>query len=160
MKVKIKKLHEDAVIPQYAKPGDSGFDFVALEDTVITPQSTVMVKTGIAVEIPEGFELQVRPRSGTSFKTPLRVSNSPGTVDSGYRGPCNVLLTNTAQFNASVSIKSPFDDAWYDNNTQFIKKGDRIAQGVICPVIRAEFELVDELSDSERGVSGFGSSGK
>jgi dUTP pyrophosphatase len=135
---------------------------VALEDTVIDPMQTKMVKTGIAVEIPEGFELQVRPRSGTSFKTPLRVSNAPGTVDSGYRGECCVLLTNTFPPAGSwMTLQSPFDGiGGYDQNTQFIKKGDRIAQGVICPVIRAEFEEVEELSDSERGSSGFGSSGK
>lgn len=152
MKVKIKKLHPDAVVPKYAKPGDSGFDFVALEDTMIGPGETKLVKTGIAVEIPEGFELQVRPRSGTSLKTPLRVANAPGTVDSGYRGECCVILTNTAV--------GEYDSNNHHTNTQFIKKGDRIAQGVICPVIRAEFEEVEELSDSERGTGGFGSTGK
>jgi dUTP pyrophosphatase len=157
MKVRVKKLHPDAVVPQYAKPGDSGFDFVALEDTVIGPGETKLVKTGIAVEIPEGFELQVRPRSGTSLKTPLRVANAPGTVDSGYRGECCVIMTNTSNFNTTV-IKG-VDEKWYQENTQFIKKGDRIAQGVICPVIRAEFELAEELSDSVRGVGGFGSTG-
>lgn len=145
MKVKIKKLHPDAVIPKYAKDGDSGFDFVALEETEIYPGETKLVKTGIAVEIPVGFELQVRPRSGTSLKTPLRVANAPGTVDSGYRGECCVIMTHIGA---------------YDVNPFIIKKGDRIAQGVICPVIRAEFELVEELSDSERGSGGFGSTGK
>lgn len=153
MKVKVKKLHPDAVIPTYAKPGDSGFDFVSIQDVCIFPGQTVMVETGIAVEIPEGFELQVRPRSGMSFKTPLRVSNSPGTVDSGYRGPCNVLLTNTSNPN------NPFTNEFTNGNAQFIRKGDRIAQGVVCPVIKVEFEEVTELSDSVRNESGFGSSG-
>lgn len=161
MKVKIKKLHLDAIIPEYKTSGASGFDLVALEDTILRPRETKLVKTGIAVEIPEGFELQVRPRSGTSFKTPLRVSNSPGTVDSDFRGECCVILQNTSNFeDDSISIKGSIDDKWYPKNTQFIKKGERIAQGVICPVVRAEFEVVEELSDSTRGADGFGSTGK
>ena len=159
MKVKIKKLHPDAVIPEYAKPGDSGFDFVALEDTKIYPGQTKLVKTGIAVEIPEGFELQVRPRSGTSLKTPLRVANAPGTVDSGYRGECCVILTNTTGIEKHAVVQDE-QAVIVGGEIQYIKKGDRIAQGVICPVIRAEFEVVEELSNSERGVGGFGSTGK
>lgn len=159
MKVRVKKLHPDAVIPQYQSLGASGFDLVALEDTVILPCATKMVKTGIAVEVPQGFELQVRPRSGTSLKTPLRVVNSPGTVDSDYRGECCVIMQNTAGHSMNTQIKA-FDGTWVDGNSQLIKKGERIAQGVICPVVRAEFEEATELSDSARGASGFGSTGK
>lgn len=149
MNVKIKRLHPDAVIPKYATPGAAGFDLVAIETVTIRPGETLLVKTGIAVEIPQGYELQVRPRSGTSLKTPLRVANAPGTVDSDYRGEVCVIMTNTH----------------YDCiNTEFgqfhFHKGERIAQGVICPVIQANFEEVTELSDTSRGTGGFGSTGK
>jgi dUTP pyrophosphatase len=144
MKVQIKKLSPDAVIPEYKTSGASGFDLVALEDIEILPGETKMIKTGLAFSVPEGFELQVRPRSGTSLKTPLRVANSPGTVDSDYRGECCVIMTNTSKMLI----------------TQCIKKGDRVAQGVICPVVRAEFEVVEDLSETVRGAGGFGSTGK
>jgi dUTP pyrophosphatase len=158
MKVKIKKLHPDAVIPEYKTAGASGFDLVALEDTLVMPGETKMVKTGIAVEVPEGYELQVRPRSGTSLKTPLRVANSPGTVDSDYRGECCVIMTNMG---VAMSLdNTPGKTRLSMSASQMIKKGDRIAQGVICPVVHVEFEEVQELSDSIRGSSGFGSSGK
>lgn len=156
MKLKVKKLHPDAVVPEYKTAGASGFDLVALEDTEIYPGQTLMVKTGIAVEVPEGYELQVRPRSGTSLKTPLRVANSPGTVDSDYRGECCVIMTNTQ---LALEKNHPLAHT-IANGPQQIKKGERIAQGVICPVMRVEFELVEELSDSTRGAGGFGSTGK
>jgi len=151
MKVQIKKLHPDAVIPKYATVGSAGFDLVAVEDVVIEAGFTILVKTGIAVAVPPGFELQIRPRSGTSLKTALRVANSPGTVDSDYRGEICVIMTNAKSHptTGNVFLYDPIE----------IKKGDRIAQGVICPVYQAEFEEVETLDETARGAGGFGSTG-
>lgn len=189
MNVKIKRLHPAAVIPQYAKPGDSGFDLVAIEDVIIAPGETALVPTGLAFEIPEGYELQVRPRSGISLRTKLRVANSPGTVDSGYIGEVKVIVDNIAQLRTTVSEIIDYDyeenpiswgyetnvemgvvydlndeDAMlshgdYPHGTCIIRAGDRIAQAVITPVERATFEVVDELTESERGTGGFGHTG-
>lgn len=151
MKIKFKQLHPDAVLPKYATPGASGFDLVAIEDISLAAGVTKLVKTGLSVEIPEGYELQIRPRSGISLKTPLRIPNSPGTVDFDFRGEVCVIMTNTSvAFNES--------DGW--SKVYTIKKGDRIAQGVICPVVQAELEFVEELSQTERGSGAYGSTGK
>ncbi|WP_163257906.1 dUTP diphosphatase [Bacillus paranthracis] len=144
LRVKIKRV-KDVELPRYAKPGDSGFDLVAAEDTIIWPGETKVVQTGLAFEIPPGYELQVRPRSGMTRNTKLRVVL--GTVDSGYRGEVGVLVDNIE------SVKGKF------MNSQMIEKGTRIAQGVIAPVITAHFDEVDELSHSERGTNGYGSTG-
>lgn len=144
LRVKIKRV-KDVELPRYAKPGDSGFDLVAAEDTIIWPGETKVVPTGLAFEIPPGYELQVRPRSGMTRNTKLRVVL--GTVDSGYRGEVGVLVDNTER-PISLNMKA-----------HVIEKGTRIAQGVIAPVITAHFEEVDELSDSERGTNGYGSTG-
>jgi dUTP pyrophosphatase len=146
MRVQIKKLHPDAVIPKYQTKGASGFDLHALEDVEISYGETKLVKTGLAVAVQEGFELQVRPRSGLSLKTGLRVANAPGTVDSDYRGECCVVMHHT------------FNNLQYGKPI-LIKKGDRIAQGVICPVVQAELEVVSELDETVRGAGGFGSTG-
>lgn len=151
MKVKIKKLHPDAVIPQYATPGAAAFDLVAVEDVSLLPGETKLVKTGLSVDVGFGYELQVRPRSGVSLKTPLRVANAPGTVDSDYRGEVCVIMTNTTDVPSNVSA------VFY---TQNIKKGDRIAQGVVQKVEQAEFEVVESLDETQRGSGGFGSTGK
>jgi dUTP pyrophosphatase len=142
MKLKIKKLNEEAQIPKYATPGAAGFDLSAIETIGIGPGETKLVKTGLAVAVPIGYELQVRPRSGTSLKTGLRVANAPGTVDSDYRGEVCVIMNNTG------------------NEHYYIAKGDRIAQGVICPVFQVEFEETDTLDDTARGAGGFGSTGR
>ncbi|MED4399804.1 dUTP diphosphatase [Metabacillus fastidiosus] len=139
MNVKIKRLSEHAVIPKYAKQGDSGFDLVAVEDVLIKPGETRKVPLGLAFEIPEGYELQIRPRSGITSKTKLRVQF--GTVDAGYRGEIAAIVDNIG------------------NDLAKVQKGDRIAQGVIAPVIKATFEETDELSESERGDKGFGFTG-
>ncbi|GAB6454759.1 dUTP diphosphatase [Bacillus cereus] len=144
LRTKIKRVR-DVELPRYAKPGDSGFDLVAAEDTIIWPGETKVVPTGLAFEVPPGYELQVRPRSGMTRNTKLRVVL--GTVDSGYRGEVGVLVDNTeipkvANMQAHV-----------------IEKGTRIAQGVIAPVVTAHFVEVDELSESDRGTGGFGSTG-
>lgn len=151
MKVRIKKVNPDAVIPKYATSGAAGFDLVSMEDLVLSGGDTRAVKTGLVVEIPPGFEMQIRPRSGLSLKTALRVANAPGTVDSDYRGEVAVIMTN------SSGAGDMFGNGRGDMET--IKKGDRIAQGVIVPVVQAEFEEVEELSDTERGAGGFGSTG-
>lgn len=156
MKIKIKKLHKDAIIPKYAHEGDSGFDLFALEEIVIPAGETKLIGTGLSFEIPLGWELQVRPRSGLSLKTPLRISNSPGTVDASFRGEVCIILTNIADNH----YKSEFGNLIYGCGDQHIKKGDRIAQGVICPIIQAEFELADDLENTERGSNGFGSTGQ
>ncbi|PGW24532.1 dUTP diphosphatase [Bacillus thuringiensis] len=144
LRVKIKRL-KDVELPKYAKPGDAGFDLVAAEDTVIWPGETKVVPTGLAFEIPPGYELQVRPRSGMTRNTKLRVVL--GTVDSGYRGEVGVLVDNNER-PISLNMKA-----------HVIEKGTRIAQGVIAPVVTAHFVEVDELLDSERGKGGFGSTG-
>ncbi|WP_419886792.1 dUTP diphosphatase [Paenibacillus sp. B-A-8] len=157
-----------AELPQYAKPGDSGFDLVAQEDYVVEPGQTVKVRTGICVELPVGYELQVRPRSGISANTKLRVANSPGTGDSSYRGEICVLIDNIAQAFRYDSVRFYGLDGYLTSdkrivpgadNTYLIRKGDRVAQAVIAPVYRASFEVVSELAESERGAGGFGSSG-
>lgn len=142
VKVEIKKLVPDAILPEYAHKTDAGADVFAIEETPIPPHKTVLVKTGISVAIPVGYEIQVRPRSGLSLKTELRVANAPGTIDSDYRGEICVIMSNTG------------------NLTQTIKKGDKIAQLVIAPVPMIEWVEVDELSSTERGEGGFGSTDK
>ncbi|MDA1802655.1 dUTP diphosphatase [Bacillus cereus group sp. BY6-1LC] len=144
LRTKIKRVR-DVELPKYAKPGDSGFDLVAAEDTIIWPGETKVVPSGLAFEIPPGYELQVRPRSGMTRNTQLRVVL--GTVDSGYRGEVGVLVDNTEIPEAA------------NMQAHVIEKGTRIAQGVIAPVITAHFEEVDELSHSERGTNGYGSTG-
>lgn len=169
MNVKIKKLSEHAVIPKYAKQGDSGFDLVAVEDVIIDPGQTMKVPVGLAFEIPKGFELQIRQRSGITSNTPLRVQF--GTVDSGYRGEVSVTVDNMIRDRLSLDSEYSGLYAFGTNNqtvelngkrpllTYVVHKGDRIAQGVIAPVIKAVFEEVEELSESERGDKGFGSTG-
>lgn len=144
LRTKIKRVR-DVELPRYAKPGDSGFDLVAAEDTIIWPGETKVVQTGLCFEIPPGFELQVRPRSGISRNTKLRVIL--GTVDSGFRGEVGVIVDNTER-NLGTNMKA-----------HIIERGTRIAQGVIAPVETAHFVEVDELSESDRGSNGFGSTG-
>lgn len=165
MNIKIKRLHSDAVIPKYAHAGDSGFDLVAVEDVVIEPGETKSIPTGLAFEIPEGFELQVRPRSGITLKTKLRVQL--GTVDSNYRGEVGVIVDNIAvdvygnvsQYLTHVDGTDYRTSELYPNDTYLIRKGDRIAQGIIAAVAKTDFKEVDELSDTERSNKGFGSTG-
>lgn len=139
VRTKVKKFHEEAVLPKYAKPGDAGVDLVAIEDTVIGPGETVIIKTGLGFEIPPMFEMQVRPRSGISVKTKLRVIL--GTIDSGFRGEVGVIVENVGSEAAMVG------------------KGMRIAQAVLAPVCTAHFVEVDYLGESERGTGGYGSTG-
>lgn len=151
MKIRVKKLHPDAVVPKYATNGSSGFDLVAIEDVIIQPGQTKLVKTGLAVDVGPYYEMQVRPRSGLSLKTNLRVANSPGTVDADYRGEVCVIMENTMNM---------FNYPATSNGVAIIKKGERIAQGVVCPVMQADIEVVDYLDETDRGSGGFGSTGK
>lgn len=170
MNVNIKRLSPDAQIPAYAHATDAGFDLVAAEDVIIEPGETACVPTGLAFEIPEGFEMQIRPRSGITLKTPLRVQL--GTVDSGYRGEVGVIVDNINRdtdvekdflIDISDNIVSAHDylGAWdhFAKGSYIIRKGDRLAQAVIKPVEQAVFTEVNALGDSDRGADGFGSSG-
>jgi len=143
MKVRIKKLHENAIIPEYQTEGAAGFDLHALDEACVYPGETMLIRTGLAFKIPQGYELQIRPRSGLSLKTKLRISNSPGTIDSDYRGEVKLIVDNIAN--------KRFD-------TLTIKQGQRIAQAVLTKVEKAEFQLTEELDDTVRNEKGFGSS--
>lgn len=164
--VKVLRLHKDAIIPKYAKALDAGFDLVAMEDVVVAPGATAMIKTGLAFALPDGFELQVRPRSGISAKTRLRISNSPGTIDAGYRGEVCILVDNIHVQSGRLGHEC-FDisgqpvqvKAEVDRHAYLIRKGDRLAQGVLSSVPLADFTEVAELDETERGTGGFGSSG-
>lgn len=157
LKVKVKKLHDNARVPKYQSELASGFDFYAIEDSTIEPGETKLVRTGLAFEIPEGFELQVRPRSGMSLKTKLRVANSPGTVDADYRGEVSIIAENIDSAHEHSFMRYSLEH--HSSQVIEIKKGDRIAQGVICPIIQAKFEVVEDLSSTDRGEGGFGSTG-
>ena len=151
MTIKFKKLSEDAIIPQYQTKGSAGFDLHAIGDFIVTEGSIFLVKTGLSIEIPEGYELQIRSRSGLALKQGLIVLNAPGTVDSDYRGEIGVIM----QY---VKYKDDPDVSYCAN----IKKGDRIAQGVIAKIEQPMILLVgegEELSSTERGSGGFGSTG-
>lgn len=143
MKVKIKKLHPDAVIPKYAKPGDAGLDLVAIDYSETSRYKEY--KTGLAIEIPEGYVGLIFPRSSIS-KTELILRNCVGVIDSGYRGEiCLRFLTVSAPF---MEVESTYDI------------GDKVGQLIILPYPQIEFEEVDELSSTDRGEGGFGSTGK
>lgn len=154
IQVKFRKFLSDAVIPKYQTGGASGFDLHSALYYLIPPGQIQIVQTGLEVEIPEGYELQIRPRSGLSAKTKLRIANSPGTVDSDYRGQLGIIVENTLYVDPTVS------DPYNPNYAITINPGDRIAQGVIVPVIRAEIVEVDKLSSTDRGAGGYGSTGK
>lgn len=141
MKIQIKKLHQDAYIPKYQTAGAAGFDIHSIEESTIACGESKLIKTGLGMAIEDGYELQIRPRSGLALKNGITVLNTPGTIDSDYRGEIMVLLINHS--------KQDF----------IIAKGDRIAQGVISKVYQADFIEVSELDDTQRGSGGFGSSG-
>jgi len=141
LKIKIKKVHPDAKIPQYQSSQAAGFDLHSVEEFVLQPRERRAVKTGLAMEIDKGYELQVRGRSGLALKNGVGLVNAPGTVDSDYRGEIMAILINHGD--------EPFS----------VKVGDRIAQGVLKEVIQAEIIEVDELGETDRGSGGFGSTG-
>lgn len=144
MTVRVKKLPNfTGVLPSYATPFSSGFDVRAQikERAVIAPNERVLLPTGLAFEIPQGMEIQVRPRSGLAIKKALSLINAPGTVDADYRGEVKVILINLGK------------------ETVTIKPQDRIAQMVLCPVLQADFKEAKELSLTQRGEGGLGSTG-
>ena len=172
MKVKIKKLHNDAVIPQYAKKGDAGLDLTAVEK-YYDIHGCVVYKTGIAVEIPEGYVGLVFPRSSVS-KTDLTLTNSVGVIDSGYRGEITMkfkpalmffsneegLISNEDDtFECADGVEIPWDDRIPISAIDY-KVGERIAQLIIMPYPHIEFEEVEELTKTERANGGYGSTGK
>ena len=132
----------DNPLPKYARDGDAGMDICAAEDDFLAPFNWKAISTGLYVEIPDGYEIQIRSRSGLAFKYGVSVLNSPGTIDSGYRGEIKVILKNS------------------DHHRYEIKKGDRIAQMVVSEFTKASLTEVAELSDTERGEGGLGSTGK
>ncbi len=157
----IEKICEDAVLPSYAHDGDAGMDLYSVEDVVIAPGQTVLVKTGLKMAIPVGMEVQVRPRSGISLNTPLRIPNAPGTIDSGYRGEVCVIMENTSPVgsgdeNSILTLK----DKGNQKGTYKILKGDRVAQMVVATYAKAEFHLVEDVSGiGNDRAGGFGSTG-
>lgn len=159
VEVFLEVCREGVIIPTYAKEGDAGMDVCAAEDIVIAPGETVIIPTGIKLAIPEGYEIQVRPRSGISYKTPLRLSNSPGTIDSGYRDELGIIMTNTSE-SAFRDQDFTIDSKGNSKGTYSIRKGDRIAQIVLQVVPKMKFTLVDSVEGigSNRG-GGFGSTG-
>ena len=142
-KILIKRLSKEVSLPKYETKGSSGMDLAANIETNVNldPGKSAIIPTGLMVAIPEGFEIQIRPRSGLAAKNNISVLNTPGTIDADYRGEIKVILINLS------------------NNKFVIEKGLRIAQMVVCPVIKAHLEEVDELNDTFRGDGGFGSTG-
>ncbi|MBN2853592.1 MAG: dUTP diphosphatase [Clostridia bacterium] len=157
--VYIELCREGVEIPRYANIFDAGMDVCAAVDAVIEPGETIIIPAGFKLAIPEGFEIQVRPRSGLSFKTPLRLSNSPGTIDSGYRDEVGILMTNTSD-KEDKEIILPLSSSGNKSGTYDIKKGDRIAQLVLARVPQIEFIKIEDVRTigTDRG-GGFGSTG-
>jgi len=141
--VQVKRLpHGDGLeLPRYATAGAAGMDVVSAEDVTLAPGARHPVATGLALAIPQGYEIQVRPRSGLALKHGITVPNTPGTIDSDYRGELKVIMINHGA--------EPFP----------IARGDRVAQLVLAPVTQAAWDEVAELDDTERGAGGFGSTG-
>lgn len=158
MKIEFKKLYDDVVVPEYATEGSAGFDLVihnfkkyiisktdkepniypSSRDISLYPGDRLLIGCGFSVAISEGFEMQIRSRSGKALKEGLVVLNSPGTIDSDYRGEVGIILIN------------------HSNIHRIITKGDRVAQAIISPYIRVNFNIVEELSETTRGEGGFG----
>lgn len=141
MKLKIVKLDKLAEIPKYAHRNDAGLDLFSLEELEIPAGESKLIHTGISIELPQGTEAQIRPRSGLALKHQITVLNTPGTIDEGYRGEIGVILIN------------------HGKNSFKVTKGMKIAQMVIAHVIHVEVEEADNLSYTTRGVNGFGSTG-
>lgn len=134
-------LSNEELLPSYGSAGSAGMDLHAAEPCIVWPHTSALVRTGICVTVPDGYELQVRPRSGLALKRMISVLNTPGTVDSDYRGVVGVILINHSD--------TPF----------YVSVGDRIAQAVLCPVARCEWVRVENLDSTDRGSGGFGSTG-
>lgn len=142
MTLKFKRIHPDAVLPAYAHPSDAGMDIRSVADMTVPARGRALVPTGLVVLLPPLYEAQVRPRSGLALKHGITVLNTPGTIDSGYRGEIGVILFNSSDVDFQI------------------KKGDRVAQVVIAPVIQPVIEEAQEIDETDRGAGGFGSTGK
>lgn len=141
MTLRFKRIHPDAVLPAYAHQSDAGMDVRSVADVVIPPGGRALVPTGLVAVIPPMHELQVRPRSGLALKHGVTVLNTPGTVDSGYRGEIGVILANFGDKDFAVA------------------KGDKVAQLVFAPVVQPEIVETDTIDETDRGAGGFGSTG-
>jgi dUTP pyrophosphatase len=139
--LKIKLIHEKAVLPCFAHPGDAGLDLFSVERREIPAGESALIPTGIVIQLPEHTEAQIRPRSGLALKHQVTLLNTPGTIDYGYRGEVKVIMINHG--------KTPF----------IVEQGMKIAQMVVKPVLPVQVEQVEELSDTSRGEGGFGSTG-
>jgi len=140
----IKKIFKDVNLPKYETRGSSGLDLEAYinDDIVLAPGERKLIPTGISIAIPDTMEIQIRPRSGLAFKNGISVVNTPGTIDADYRGEIKVLLIN------------------HGNENFIIKKFQRIAQMVVCPIIKVKLKVVEDLPETVRGEGGFGSTGQ
>ncbi|MCK5641263.1 MAG: dUTP diphosphatase [Gammaproteobacteria bacterium] len=139
--VKVKKLSEKAILPSFAHPGDAGLDLFSVENKVLEPGRSYLVKTGISIQLPKNTEAQIRPRSGLALKHMITLTNTPGTIDEGYRGEIGIIMINHG--------KDDFE----------IKEGMKIAQMVIKPIYEVNITESKDLSDTSRGEGGFGSTG-
>ena len=144
VKVLVKKLNPKVELPKYKTDGSSGLDLMAFIESPITiiPNASALIPTGISVAVSNDLEIQIRPRSGLAAKSNITVLNTPGTIDSDYRGEIKIILFNHGKENFIVNNK------------------DRVAQMILAPIVKIEFEEVDELPDTIRGSGGFGSTGK
>ncbi|MDH2332475.1 dUTP diphosphatase [Paenibacillus polymyxa] len=167
--VKIKRLHPDAVIPQYATPGAAAFDLVAVEDVIIAPGETKKVPLGLAFEIPEGYVMIVAMRSGVALNTKLRQPNGIGVIDSDYRGEVAMMFDNIAEsvgwddtypWRINGAVDLTYEYKGVPDNSYLIRNGDRVAQAFILPIPRVNLvETDEELSETKRGTGGFGHTG-
>ena len=144
VKVLVKKLDPKVKLPSYKTKGSSGMDLMAFIDSPIKvpPNNSALIPTGLSIAIPNDVEIQIRPRSGLAAKSSIGILNTPGTIDSDYRGELKIILFN------------------HSNKEFIVNNNDRIAQIVLMPVLKVDFEEVDELPDTLRGSGGFGSTGK
>jgi dUTP diphosphatase len=141
MKIKIKKINKEAIVPFYVHKGDAGMDIFSVEEKVIKPKERALISTGLKFEIPFGYEMQIRPKSGLAINYGITVLNTPGTIDSGYRGELKVILFNSS------------------NEDYLVEKKAKVAQAIIATVEEAEIEEVEDICESSRGDGGFGSTG-
>ena len=144
IKILVKKFDKNVTLPTYKTSGSSGMDLVAYikKKIILNPRKTALIPTGISVAIPKNYEIQIRPRSGLAIKKGITVLNTPGTIDSDYRGEIKIILINLS------------------NKSFVVKSGDRIAQIIVTPVVKGKFKEVKNLPKTARGKGGFGSTGK
>lgn len=159
IEVFVEICRDDAIVPKYARSGDAGMDVCSAEEITIEPGETTIIPTGLKLAIPLGYEIQVRPRSGISYKTPIRISNSPGTIDSGYRDELGIIVTNTSNDKVEENLLN-IESTGNKKGTYIVKKGERIAQIVLKEVPIMKLTKVDCVkSIGENRGGGFGSTG-